>query len=125
VRDLTLSRLRDGDDLLKEWSFNRETKSRLEGERERALCLRMSFTKFTELSRSRAEGGTSSAGSSSGIWFPLSSLDTHEPVIKGKELRILATIYETHGDVEFSHVQFAAVIDIRKSPKLQISAENR
>lgn len=58
---------------MNERSFSLESgESKPEGERARVSFLRMSLRKLTEVSRSREEGGISSAGSSSGISFPLS-----------------------------------------------------
>ena len=58
---------------MKERSFRREIGvSSANGERARVSFLRMSLRKLTEVSRSREEGGISSAGSSSGTSFPLS-----------------------------------------------------
>ena len=56
---------------MKERSFRRETGvSSPDGDRARVSFLRMSLRKLTEVSRSREDGGTSSAGRSSGISFP-------------------------------------------------------
>lgn len=56
-----------------ERSLSRETGiSSAEGERARLSFLRISFRKLTDVSKSLDDGGTSSAGSSSGISEPLS-----------------------------------------------------
>ena len=78
-------------------------------------CLRRSRMKFTVVSMSRIDAGTSSSGRVSGISLPFRAMVRTTP----REAQIRTPVNQAHSDVKLGQVELATVVDIRKRPEVR------
>jgi hypothetical protein len=76
---------------------------------------RSPLTMSTELSKSRDDGGTSSAGSCSGMSLPFSPTTTRKSRKRGSYF-VHTAVDKCHRDMELSQVKLATVISISQRP---------